>query len=76
MGDHAASVAKQVRKLAPEPPLKRYVDLPAMGELAAPLVGGILRALVDVDVSAAARSRPATTRSTTCTTARSTRSSS
>src|SRR6267378_3481704 len=53
MGDHAASVAKQVRKLAPEPPLKRYVDLPAMGELAAQLVGGILRALVDVDVESA-----------------------
>ncbi|HET7472399.1 MAG TPA: phosphate signaling complex protein PhoU, partial [Candidatus Limnocylindrales bacterium] len=55
MGDHAASVAKQVRKLAPEPPLKKYVDLPAMGELAATLVGGILRALVDVDVDAARR---------------------
>lgn len=53
MGDHAGSVAKQVRKLAPEPPLKRYVDLPAMGELAAVLVGDILRALVDVDVVAA-----------------------
>ena len=53
MGDHAGSVAKQVRKLAPEPPLKRYVDLPAMGELAATLVGAILRALVDVDVEAA-----------------------
>jgi phosphate transport system protein len=55
MGDHAASVAKQVRKLAPEPPLKQYVDLPAMGELAAQLVGGILRALIDVDVEAARR---------------------
>jgi phosphate transport system protein len=53
MGDHAGSVAKQVRKLAPFPPLKRYVDLPAMGELAATLVGDILRALVDVDVNAA-----------------------
>src|SRR5688572_9036860 len=53
MGDHAGSVAKQVRKLAPHPPLKRYVDLPAMGELAAALVGDILRALVDVDVTAA-----------------------
>jgi phosphate transport system protein len=53
MGDHAASVAKQVRKLAPFPPLKRYVDLPAMGELAAQLVGGVLRALVDVDVDTA-----------------------
>jgi phosphate transport system protein len=53
MGDHAGSVAKQVRKLAPFPPLKKYVDLPAMGELAAGLVGDILRALVDVDVNAA-----------------------
>jgi phosphate transport system protein len=53
MGDHAGSVAKQVRKLAPEPPLKKYVDVPAMGELAATLVGAILRALVDVDVEAA-----------------------
>jgi phosphate transport system protein len=53
MGDHAGSVAKQVRKLAPHPPLKRYVDLPAMGEIAAVLVGDILRALVDVDVTAA-----------------------
>jgi phosphate transport system protein len=53
MGDHAGSVAKQVRKLAPFPPLKRYVDLPQMGELAATLVGNILRELVDVDVAAA-----------------------
>ena len=53
MGDHAGSVAKQVRKLAPFPPLKRYVDVPAMGELAAGLVGDILRALIDVDVVAA-----------------------
>jgi phosphate transport system protein len=53
MGDHAASVAKQVQRLAPEPPLKRYVDLPAMGELAAQLVGGILRALVDIDEAVA-----------------------
>jgi phosphate transport system protein len=50
MGDHAASVAKQVRKLAPHPPLRHYIDLPAMGELAALLVGDILRALIDVDV--------------------------
>src|SRR5262245_13745624 len=53
MGDHAGSVAKQARKLAPHAPLKRYVDLPAMGEIAAILVGDILRALVDVDVTAA-----------------------
>jgi len=40
---------KQARKLAPEPPLKHYVNLPAMGEIAATLVHGILRALVDID---------------------------
>jgi phosphate transport system protein len=53
MGDHAASVAKQARKLAPEPPLKQYIDLPEMGEIAARLVHGILRALVDIDQIAA-----------------------
>jgi phosphate transport system protein len=55
MGDHAGSVAKQVRKLAPLPPLKAYVDLPEMAELAAQLVHGILRALVDVDHDEARR---------------------
>ena len=55
MGDHAGSVAKQVRKLAPLPPLKQYVDLPEMAELAAQLVHGILRALVDVDQDEARR---------------------
>jgi phosphate transport system protein len=49
IGDHAASVAKQARKLAPEPPLKEYIDLPEMGTIAAHLVRDALRALVDVD---------------------------
>jgi phosphate transport system protein len=53
IGDHAASVAKQGRFLAPHPPLKRYVDLPEMGELGATQVQGVLRALVDVDVAKA-----------------------
>ncbi|MEO6351391.1 MAG: phosphate signaling complex protein PhoU [Candidatus Limnocylindrales bacterium] len=53
MGDHAGSVAKQARKLAPFPPLKQYVDLPRMGELAADQVRGALRALVDLDVGVA-----------------------
>lgn len=53
MGDHAASVAKQARKLAPHPPFKRYVDLPRMGELAAEQVRGVLRALVDLDTAQA-----------------------
>src|SRR3954453_17741889 len=49
MGDHAASVAKQARKLAPYPPLGNYVDLPLLGERVAELVHGIIRALVEVD---------------------------
>ena len=53
IGDHASSVAKQVRKLAPEPPLHDYVHLPEMAERAAVLVHGVLRALVDVDAIAA-----------------------
>jgi phosphate transport system protein len=53
IGDHAASVAKQVMKLAPEPPLAGYLKLPAMAELGALLVHNVLRALVDVDAVAA-----------------------
>ena len=53
MGDHASSVAKQARKLAPQLPLKRYVDLPEMGGLVARQLHGILRALVTVDEDAA-----------------------
>jgi phosphate transport system protein len=49
MGDHAASVAKAVIKLAPEPPLDRYVHLPEMAERAAVLVHGVLLALVESD---------------------------
>ena len=53
MGDHAASVAKQARKLAPYPPLGAYAELPEMARLTASLVRGILGALVDVDEAAA-----------------------
>ena len=49
MGDHASSVAKQARKLAPYAPLKNYVKLPDLGDRVASLVRGIIRALVDVD---------------------------
>jgi phosphate transport system protein len=55
MGDHAGSVAKQARKLAPFPPLKDYVRLPILGERVATLVHGIIRALVEVDEAAARR---------------------
>ena len=49
MGDHAASLAKQTLKLAPEPPLEGYIHLPEMAERGALLVHGVLRALVDAD---------------------------
>ena len=53
IGDHASSLAKQVIKLSPEPPLKEYVNLPEMAERSAVLVHGVLRALVDADAVAA-----------------------
>lgn len=55
IGDHASSVAKQVIKLAPEPPLKEYVHLPEMAERCAQVVHGVLLALVDADAVAARR---------------------
>jgi phosphate transport system protein len=55
MGDHAASVAKQARKLAPLPPLREYVRLPLMCDRVANQVSGIVRALVDVDEADARR---------------------
>jgi len=53
IGDHAGSVAKQARKLAPEPPLRDYVKLPRMGQLAADQVRSVLRAMVDLDEATA-----------------------
>jgi phosphate transport system protein len=49
MGDHAGSVAKQARKLAPHAPVKDYVNLPILGKKVADQVRGIIRALVDID---------------------------
>jgi phosphate transport system protein len=49
MGDHASSVAKQARKLAPFAPIKDYVQLPELGERVADQVHGIVRALVEID---------------------------
>jgi phosphate transport system protein len=49
MGDHAGSVAKQARKLAPHAPIKDYVQLPVLGERVADQVRGIVRALVEGD---------------------------
>lgn len=49
IGDYAANVSKQARKLAPEPPLKEYVHLPELGRLASDGVGRITRAIIDLD---------------------------
>ena len=49
MGDHASSVAKQARKLAPQAPLRDYVGLPEMGRLVVQQVRNILSVVVDVD---------------------------
>lgn len=53
MGDHASSVAKQARKLAPHAPLKDYVHLPDMGRMVANQVRDVLAAVVDIDVERA-----------------------
>ena len=76
MGDHAGSVAKQARKLAPHPPLKRYVDLPGDGRDRPPPSSAASCGRSSTSTSPRrGRSRRATTRSTTCTTRPSTRSS-
>lgn len=49
MGDHASSVAKQARKLAPHAPLQEHVRLPELGRLVAQQVRDILTAVVDID---------------------------
>lgn len=53
MGDHASSVAKQARKLAPQAALDRYGHLAEMGRLTAQLVKDVLRALIEQDEAAA-----------------------
>ena len=55
MGDHASSVAKQARRLAPLPPLKDADRLAELGVQVAELVRGVTHALVDADEHAARR---------------------
>jgi phosphate transport system protein len=49
IGDHATSIAKQVRWLAEEPRLRETNSLVQMGGLAADQVRGIVGALIDID---------------------------
>ncbi len=53
IGDYAASVAKQARKLAPAGPGLEGQKLATMGTTAAALVRDVIQALVDVDVDRA-----------------------
>ena len=53
MGDHASSVAKQARRLAPLPPLAESALLVELGGQVAELVRGVTHALVDADEHAA-----------------------
>jgi phosphate transport system protein len=55
MGDHASSVAKQARRIAPLPPIEHGDRLSELGVQVADLVRGIIRALVDADDVAARR---------------------
>jgi len=55
IGDHASSIAKQVRRLSDEPPLQETRELVEMGRLAADQVRGIVTALIDVDDELARR---------------------
>lgn len=55
IGDHAGDVAKQARKLADAPVLRPYVELAAIGRIAADLVRAITGALIDVDEEQARR---------------------
>lgn len=49
IGDHASGIAKQVRRLAEEPPLREVRDLAKIGNLAADQVRGVVSALIDID---------------------------
>ena len=49
MGDHASSIAKQTRWLVGTPTPPVGASIVSMGNVAADLVAGILRALIDVD---------------------------
>ena len=71
MGDHAASVAKQARKLAAYPPPGRYSELPEMGRLTASLVRGSFGRWSTSTRLPPAASPRATTRSTASITGRS-----
>jgi phosphate transport system protein len=46
IGDEAAGIARQALKLLAEPPLKPYVDIPRMAEMAVAMLRDAIQALV------------------------------
>jgi phosphate transport system protein len=55
MGDHAEGIAKIAIMLADEPPLKPYIDIPRMAEIAVRMLRGSLEAFKLRDVEMARR---------------------
>jgi phosphate transport system protein len=53
MGDHAEGIAKVAIMLAAEPPLKPYIDIPRMAEIAVRMLHASLEAFKQHDVAAA-----------------------
>jgi phosphate transport system protein len=53
MGDHAEGVAKIALMLVDEPPLKPYIDLPRMAEIAVRMLNASLEAFKNRDADAA-----------------------
>jgi phosphate transport system protein len=53
MGDHAEGIAKVAIMLADEPPLKPYIDIPRMAEVAVRMLRGSLEAFKQRDVELA-----------------------
>lgn len=53
MGDHAEGIAKIAILLADEPPLKPYIDIPRMAEIATSMLQGSIEAFRDRDTQKA-----------------------
>ncbi|AHF92104.1 PhoU family transcriptional regulator [Opitutaceae bacterium TAV5] len=49
VGDEASNIAKRVKKLAVEPPLKPYVDIPRMAGLATAMLRDALDCFIETD---------------------------
>lgn len=53
IGDHAKSIARVARSSTPEPPERRLVTIPRMGDLCAEMLGAQVQAFLDRDVERA-----------------------